>query len=88
MLAKLIRVNNGNFHRKFFNGNFYEMCRVGDVPVLGKRANRADILIMSERGRHHRLINPKPRPLVCHYKENATFKFLHLKLEIQIEIKF
>ena len=59
MLAELIRVNNGNFHGKFFNGNFYEMCGVGDVPVRGKRATRADISIMSEQGRHHTLINLK-----------------------------
>ena len=57
MLAELITVANGNFHRKFFNGNFYEMCGVGDVPFRGKRATRADISIMSERGRHHTLIN-------------------------------
>ena len=57
MLAELIRVNNGHFHRKFFNGNFYELCGVGDVPVRGKRATRAGISMMSQRGRHHTLIN-------------------------------
>ena len=57
MLAELIRLSNGNFHWKFFNGNFYEKCWVGDVPVHGKRTTRAGILIMSEPGRHHTLIN-------------------------------
>ena len=57
MLAELIRVNNGNFHRKFFNGNFCEKCGAGDVPVRGKRATRSGISIMSERGKHNTLIN-------------------------------
>ena len=39
------------------------MCGVGAVPVRGRRATRADISIMSERGRHHTLINPKSRHL-------------------------